>query len=198
MVGVGRDDLPRLPQNVRRVLAILHGPDATPDDIPQHDDATIGSGEVFQAVAGETSVYTGLRVVVPWHALPLLIGSVCRLAKARTPRLLLPLPKAHKAHEHGIVVVHRHRKMRMTGAIHMRLTHTGTPRGKLAGMGGNVLVNTHPDILVHPPRGDTDHPGRALQPIQHRVHPYLVGEMAAGDGMEKLEVGRVHDVLLDL
>src|SRR5437773_7626110 len=103
MIGVGRDDLPPLPPDVRWVLAILHGPDATPDDISQHDDATIGAGQVFQAVAGEPPVDAGLRVVVPWHALPLLVRPVGRLAKARPPRLLLPLSKAREAHEHGVV-----------------------------------------------------------------------------------------------
>ena len=140
----------------------------------------------------------GLRVIVPWHALPLLVRPVCRLAKARPPWLLLPLAQAHEAHEHGVVVVHRHRKMRMAGAIHVHLPRTGASGGKLAGMGGNVLVDAHPDVLVDPPRGDADHAGRALHPIQHGVHPQLFGEMAAGDGVEKLEVGRVHDVFLNL
>src|SRR5262245_60649380 len=100
MVGVGRDNLPLFPEHVLWVLAVLHSPDATSDDIPQHEDATIGRGQVFQAVAGDPPMDAGLRIVVPWHALPLLVRSVCRLAKARPPRFLLPLSKAHKAHEH--------------------------------------------------------------------------------------------------
>src|ERR671931_2365566 len=119
MVRVGRDDLPLLPEHVLWVLTVLHSPDAAPDDIPQHENATIGSGQVFQAVAGESPVDAGLRVVVPWHALPLLVWPVCRLAKTRPARLLLPLAKPHEAHEHGVVVVYRHRKMRMPGAIHV-------------------------------------------------------------------------------
>ena len=90
----------------------------------------------------------GLRVVVPWHALPLLVWPVCRLAKARPARLLLPLCQAHEAHEHGGGVVHRHRKMRTPSAIHVHLTRTGTPGGKLADIGGNVLVDAHPDVLI--------------------------------------------------
>jgi hypothetical protein len=176
----------------------LHGPDATSDDIPQHEDATIGGGQVFQAMAGDPPVDAGLRVVVPWYALPLLVRPICRLAKARPTRLFLPLCKAHEAHEHGIVVVHRHCKMRMPSAIYMHLTRTGAPGGKLADIGGNVFVDAHPDVLVYPPRGDADHAGRALHPVQHGVHAQLFGKMAAGDGMEKLEVGRVHDVFLNL
>src|SRR5882724_1201389 len=127
MVGVGRDDLFLLPHNGLWVLAVLHGSDATPDDTPQHEDATIGGGQMFQAVSRQPPVDASLRVVVPWHSLPLLIWPICRLAKSRTPRLLLPLSQAHEAHEHGVVVVHRHRKMRMTGSIHVHLTGTRAP-----------------------------------------------------------------------
>jgi hypothetical protein len=88
--------------------------------------------------------------------------------------------------------------MRMPSAVYVHLTGTGAPGGELADIGGNVLVDAYPDVRVYPPRGDADHPGRALHPVQHGVHPQLFGEMAAGDGMEKLEVGRVHDVFLNL
>src|SRR5262245_52541598 len=136
---------------------------------------------MFQAVAGDAPVDAGLRVVVPWHALPLLVWPVCRLAKARPTRLLLSLCQAHEAHEHGIVIVHWHRKMRMPRAIHVYLTRTGAPGGELTDIGGNVLVDAHPDVRVHPPRGGADHARRAFHPIQHGVHPQLSGEMAASD-----------------
>src|SRR5438093_12601920 len=147
MVGVGRDDLPILPYHVLWVLAVLHGPDATPDDIPQHEDAALGRGQVFQAVAGGPPVDAGLRVIVPWHALPLFIRPVCCLAKARPMWLLLSLCQAHEAHEHGGGVVYRHRKMRMPSAIHMHPTRTGAPVGKMADIGGNVLGDANPDGL---------------------------------------------------
>src|SRR5919109_2778902 len=171
VVGVGGDDLVLLPHHMLWVLAVLHGPDATPDDVPQHDDATIGGGQVFQAMAGEPPVDTCLRVVVARHALPPLVRPVRRLAESGPLRLRLALSEAHEAHEHGGVVVHRDGKMRRAGSMHVHLTRTGPPGGELAGIGGNVLVDPHPDVLVHPPRGGAGHPGWALHPIQHRAHP---------------------------
>ena len=122
---------------MRRVGAVLHGPDAAPEHVAHHRHTPIGRGEVFETVPGDAAMDADLRIVIAGDPLPVFVGPARILPEARTPPWFLALGCAVESDLHRVGVVEGNRPCRGRRAVdRCALGHRVGVRRKLGMFGG--------------------------------------------------------------
>src|SRR5215469_7060936 len=145
---------------------------------------------MLKAVARNTAMDADLCVVIARHTLPFLVGAARILPETGALPWLLAFARPVVTNLHRMCVVKRDRP----GGGH----RVGIWR-ELVNIGWDEVRDAHPDAVALPPGVYVDHARRGLHPVPFPERTQILGEpLAAGKGVQKREMRRVHAVFFDL